>query len=148
MCSTRQDYCKSHGHLAKVCRARLRDNRAQKNNITFTTAAVTADVTSDDGYVFSSRRSTEHKSLPTCIVQVEGQSIKMTVDSGASVNIMDITFNIQRSSSLMFLQSTVKVCHYGSQAPLPVLGVFVTKMKFHSTVIETRVHVVDGATVN
>ena len=79
---------------------------------------------------------------------MEGQSIKMTVDSGASVNIMDITFNIQRSSSMLFLQSTTKVCPYGSHAPLPVLGVFVTKMKFHSTVIKTRVHVVDGATVN
>ena len=114
-----------------------------------TTTNVTSD--SDDGYVFSAKNEAiVHNSLPTCVVQIEGEPIRMTIDSGASVNIMDSnTFNkIRRPSNMLFKQPVSKVYPYGSRTPLPVIGVFITKVKFHSKVVDTHVHVVEGTTGN
>ena len=114
-----------------------------------TTTNVTSD--SDDGYVFSAKNEAiVYNSLPTCVVQIEGEPIRMTIDSGASVNIMDSnTFNkIRRPSNMLFKQPVSKVYPYGSRTPLPVIGVFITKVKFHSKVVDTHVHVVEGTTGN
>ena len=106
---------------------------------------------SDDGYGFSAKNEAiVHNSLPTCVVQIEGEPIRMTIDPGASVNIMDSnTFNkIRRPSNMLFKQPVSKVYPYGSRTPLPVIGVFINKVKFHSKVVDTHVHVVEGTTGN
>ena len=79
------------------------------DSVTNTNAVTTTNVTSDsdDGYVFSAKNEAiVHNSLPTCVVQIEGEPIRMTIDSGASVNIMDSnTFNkIRRPSNMLFKQ--------------------------------------------
>ena len=168
------NYCQKSGHFAKVCKAKMHNNSMQTNCVTNTNAVTTTNVTSDsvtntnavtsnavtttnvtsdsdDGYVFSAKNvAIVHNSLPTCVVQVEGEPIRMTIDSGASVNIMDSnTFNkIRRPSNMLFKQHVSKVYPYGSRIPLPVIGVFITKVKFHSKVVDTHVHVVEGTTGN
>ena len=147
------NYCQKSGHFAKVCKAKMHNNSMQTNCVTNTNAVTTTNVTSDsdDGYVFSAKNEAiVHNSLPTCVVQIEGEPIRMTIDSGASVNIMDSnTFNkIRRPSNMLFKQPVSKVYPYGSRTPLPVIGVFITKVKFHSKVVDTHVHVVEGTTGN
>ena len=158
----------------KVCKAKMHNNSMQTNCVTNTNAVTTTNVTSDsvtntnavtsnavtttnvtsdsdDGYVFSAKNEAiVHNSLPTCVVQIEGEPIRMTIDSGASVNIMDSnTFNkIRRPSNMLFKQPVSKVYPYGSRTPLPVIGIFITKVKFHSKVVDTHVHVVEGTTGN
>ena len=168
------NYCQKSGHFAKVCKAKMHNNSMQTNCVTNINAVTTTNVTSDsvtntnavtsnavttinapsdsdDGYVFSAKNEAiVHNSLPTCVVQIEGESIRMTIDSGASVNIMDSnTFNkIRRPSNMLFKQPVSNVYPYGSRTPLPVIGVFITKVKFHSKVVDTHVHVVEGTTGN
>ena len=168
------NYCQKSGHFAKVCKAKMHNNSMQTNCVTNTNAVTTTNVTSDsvtntnavtsnavtttnvtsdshDGYVFSAKNEAiVHNSLPTCVVQIEGEPIRMTIDSGASVNIMDSnTFNkIRRPSNMLFKQPLSKVYPYGSRTPLPVIGVFITKVKFHSKVVDTHVRVVEGTTGN
>ena len=88
------NYCQKSGHFAKVCKAKMHNNSMQTNCVTNTNAVTTTNVTSDsdDGYVFSAKNEAiVHNSLPTCVVQIEGEPIRMTIDSGASVNIVTLS---------------------------------------------------------
>jgi transposase InsO family protein len=143
--------CGKKNHFVTVC-------RSTKQSANFVTGENTdtrrscADIhrqsdSSDDEYSFSAKQPGDK--LPTCNVTVEGKIVNMTVDSGASVNIMDSeTFQkLKRPSTILFKQST-KIYPYGSTKPLPTIGVLPVKMQFHNKIIETSTHIVEGTSGN
>ena len=67
-------------------------------------------------------------------ITVEGTSISVIVDSGASVNVLDsITFNRLSNTGVVLRNSSVKIYTYGSKTPLPVKGTFSANVSLNFT---------------
>ena len=61
----------------------------------------------------------------TVPITVEGTSIPVIIDSGASVNVLDSdTFSQLTDKGIILRHSKVKIYPYGSEMPLPVNGTF------------------------
>ena len=75
--------CGKIGHFAHVCRSKPR-----------TVASVETGETSDEEYQFVyTVNHQENRKPPMCQLQINGKSVEMMIDSGASVNLLDeITF--------------------------------------------------------
>ena len=69
-------------------------------------------------------------------ITVEGTSIPVIIDSGASVNVLDSdTFSQLTDKGIILRHSNVKIYPYGSEMPLPVKGTFnaiVSTPDFHT----------------
>eukprot|EP00795_Rhopilema_esculentum_P015552 gene15552-6817_t len=162
--------CGRVGHFAKVCKSRAKQPRAvndpltqdhkkgghkfanQKGKIHHVhgkapqhTQEPTPESSSDEGYLFTCDDQREIK-MPQVRVKINNTPVKMILDTGASIDILDeSTFHqVKAAKNIHLSRSTTKLFAYGSEQQLPVLG------KFHAT-IETKdriapvcLHVVRG----
>ena len=81
--------CGKIGHYAHVCRSKPR-----------TVASVETGQTSDEEYEYVyTIDHQENKKPPICQLQINGKTVKMMIDSGASVNLLDET-TFQRINSM------------------------------------------------
>ena len=123
-CPARGKICKACGkigHFAHVCRSKPR-----------TVASVETGQTSDEEYEYVyTIDHQENKKPPICQLQINGKTVKMMIDSGASVNLLDETtfqrINSHGSESLQ--PAHTKIYFYGSKTPLPLLGTLTATMK-------------------
>ena len=87
-------------------------------------ASVETDEVSDEEYeyVFTVNHQ-EKRKPPICQLQINGKSMEMMIDLGASVNLLDeITFTRIKSHHNESLRPThTKIHSYGSGTPLPLL---------------------------
>ena len=78
---------------------------------------------------------------PTCLVEIEGQRINIMIDTGASVNttvIDETTYGkIIRHGKRRLEKPERHIYSYGSSAPLPVLGTFVTTIELNTRCINS-----------
>ena len=82
--------------------------------------------------------------IPKCQVKVQGQSVEMIVDSGASVNILE-SATFQRLRDKPPLQSSpTRVYPYGSDTPLPVIGIANLDLQYNGAYLSTQFHIVEG----
>ena len=88
--------------------------------------------TSDEEYVYVyTINYQENKKPPMCQLQINGTTLEMMIDSGASVNLLDGTsFQRINSSGNENLKPThTKIYSSGCETPLPLLGTFTTTVK-------------------
>ena len=85
-----------------------------------------------------------------CKIQIDGISVKMMIDSGASVILLDeATFRRMSKFGNHTLQPAhSKIYSYGSVTPLSVLGTFTASIKYSAVSTTTQLHVLKGTTEN
>ena len=118
--------CGKFGHFEKVCRS------AERNTANNVVAEISSQSQTDEfDYVFTvnpchdlvlSAAHSFYNKLPTCSVVINRHSIQMTIDSGASVNIVDSDTYCLLKSCCKLQPVKTPVFPYGSENPLPVIG--------------------------
>ena len=129
--------CGKQGHFGGVCkgaskRATSSQNIAQQWNANDLQCVTTEhDTGSDEEYLWALGGNMEDNTVQ---ITVEGTSTSVTVDSGASVNVLDsITFNRLSNTGVNLRNSSVKIYTYGSKTPLPVKGTFSANVSLNFT---------------
>ena len=147
-------------HFAKVCFSNLnkthgRNNRhrrppqhSSKSHIHQVSSEQCEHISSssDDEYLYTlNNNSTDTKTLEVC-VKVNGISIKMIVDTGASTDILDEnTFSkIKQLKNIKLQTPTKRIFAYGSNSQLTALGTFATKIEFKNNRCTSSIHVLQG----
>jgi hypothetical protein len=125
--------CGKLGHFSRVCKSSRRDKEPARIR-----QIEQREVTdsSDDEYVFTLNRPKNSEQQATVIITVHGTEIRVLIDSGASVNVLDKnTFDRlnQPNNIIKLAYSPVKLFSYGAAAPLPVLGQFVARVTTPAT---------------
>ena len=132
--------CGKIGHFAHVCRSKPR-----------AVASVETDEISDEEYEYVyTVNHQENRKPPLCQLQINGKSVEMMIDSGASVNLLDeITFERINSHGNESLRPThTKIYSYGSEAPLPLLGTLTATVKSSNASTPAQLLVVKGENGN
>ena len=84
-------------------------------------------------------------SNPNIDILIEGKSIKVIIDRGASVKCMDKdTFNSVKTSSTKLEKSSAKIYPYTSKIPLKLLGVSQFNVVVYENVHKLIFHITDG----
>ena len=132
--------CGKIGHFAHVCRSKPR-----------TVASVETDEISDEEYEYVyTVNHQENRKPPICQLQINGKSVEMMIDSGASVNLLDeITFARIKSHDNESLRPThTKIYSYGSETHLPLLGTLNATVKSSYASTSAQLLVVKGENGN
>ena len=141
--------CGKVNHFARVCRSKRQSRQTQlphqprSHHIRFADAE--ADSSDEDfAYVFAVHPSMDKEALVT--VQLDNVPVKMMIDSGATINILDkSTYNktLAKSHPSLYHINT-KIYTYGANDPLPVRGAFNTAIRYKDRSTLTKVIVADS----
>ena len=86
--------------------------------------------------------------LPRADINIGGQIMSLTLDTGASVNILRESDYSRLSLKPKLHRSGIRLFAYGSQDPLPIIGKFrtlVSHVDDHSKLVTTEFYVVTGS---
>ena len=81
---------------------------------------------------------------PSCVVTIGETQVKMTIDSGASVNIIDEHTYNNLTEPPPLLPPTSVIYAYGSTCPLPVSGSINVNISHKDVTIQSRIQIVRG----
>ena len=137
--------CGKRGHFARVCRT----NPPISKSVNAVAESLDKNQPNDDEveeyeYVYTVDESPNCP--PTCLIEIEGQRFNLMIDTGASVNLIDETTyrKINRRGERRLEKAERPIYSYGSSAPLPVIGTFVTMIKPPDVSTVAKLHVVKG----
>ena len=84
--------------------------------------------------------------MPHVKVKINNTTIKMVIDTGASIDILDeTTFNaLQKKEKIELSRSKTKLFAYGSSEQLPILGKFDSTIETKDKITYSCLHVVKG----
>ena len=101
---------------------------------------------SDDEYLYTIEHNVLSAKTPMVPVQVNGVTVRMVVDTGASADILnEATFGqINHSGSIELQPLTKHLFAYGSKSQLPVLGKFEANITFKDKHIVSTVYDLPG----
>jgi hypothetical protein len=93
---------------------------SEQNNVT--------SYTDDDECIF---RVQQFPNLPTTNINVDGLSVPVVIDSGATVNIADIDtyYKLRTLRKVEIMPSNIRLFTYGSTIPLNILGTITVKVE-------------------
>ena len=137
--------CGKIGHFANVCRSCPKPtNYTSPNQNQAFQVSEHYNVTSysdDDECTF---RVQHFPSLPTTHINIDGLSVPVVIDSGATVNIVDIDayqrLHVQKKVAIM--PTNIRLFTYGSTTPLNILGTITVTVKHNGNQIPARFVVV------
>ena len=104
-------------------------------------------VESDDEYVFTVSLSTPTIDDASIDVQIEGVTVNMLIDPGASHNIVSLStwHDLKRDGVTAQLgQTNKKLYSYGAEKPLQCLGIFKAPIQANNQKVKADFIVVDG----
>ena len=137
--------CGKRGHFARVCRT----NPPKPKPVNAVAPSLDKHQPNNDEeeeyeYVYTVNKSPDCP--PTCLIEIEGQRLDIMIDTGASVNLIDETTyrKINRHRGQRLKKAERYIYSYGSSAPLPILGTFVTTIKTSDVSTIAKLHVVEG----
>ena len=152
--------CKKPNHFARMCMSRTtsdircssRQEQHQRQihqvNTELTEPATRSqcDSSEDDEFLFALDQNISNLKAPRIILTVNGVLVSMTIDTGASINIVDeATYAFIAQQTPIELQPTsTRIFAYGSKTQLVVLGKFETTIKMGDKATSTIVYVVQG----
>ena len=138
--------CGKRGHFARVCRT----NPPKSKPVNAVAQSFDKNRPNDDEadeyeYVYTVNKSPNGP--PTCLIEIEGQRLNIMIDAGASVDLIDETTyrKINRHGERRLEKAERHIYSYGSSAPLPVLGTFITTIKTPDMSTVAKLHVVKGS---
>ena len=127
--------CEKYGHFSKVCRGqRKSDYNESKVHHIASSQENTVSSGSDDEFIHTVTRhnqSNARRPKPEATISIGKSKISMLIDSGASVNIMDMDTFSKLSPALTLQKSSTKIHAYGNVHSLFVEGKF-------TAIVETR----------
>ena len=100
-------------------RQRMKQGQNAPNVCQLGTPQPMSDSSSDDGYVFTVHTT---KQTPRVDVKVCGVDMKLLVDTGSSVNVLDAVSYDQIKSAAPLKLTKAKLDHYGTDQALPIRG--------------------------
>ena len=139
--------CGKRGHFARVCRT----NPPKPKPVNAITQSLDKNLPNSEEveeyeyeYVYAVNNSPNCP--PTCLVEIEGERLSIMIDSGASVNLIDETTyrKLNRHREGRLEKPERHIYSYGSTAPLPILGTFVTTIETPDASTVAKLHVVKG----
>ena len=106
---------------------------------------VTEEDTDEEDYVYA----VGEKKQPMCRLEIDGESVELMLDSGASVNLVDeVTYQrIYKGKAKTLEQAKRRIFSYGSSTPLPLLGTN-AKLTAKPNTTSATLHVVKGSSGN
>ena len=141
--------CEKYDHFSKVCRGQRKSEYDEsKVHHIASSKENTVNSSSDDEFVYTVTRhnqATVRRPKPEATISVGKSKISMLIDSGASVNIMDMgTFS--KLSPAINLQRTSKKIHaYGNFHSLLVEGKFTAMIETKKRYATATFYVVQGS---
>ncbi|KAK0148839.1 hypothetical protein N1851_010750 [Merluccius polli] len=146
--------CGKQGHFAKCCRSKGSQSsirgrhevhyvHTSGNSSITSQAANTADTESSEEYLYTV--SQPKANLPHAKIKVGDCDIKVMLDSGATVNIIDETTYQRLKYRPPLSKSTVPIFSYGSRTPLPTVGKFTSLVESKSKFTNATFHVLQGS---
>ena len=143
------NFCKKRGHFEKCCRSKKNtytnnnDSRKQKVNIVRKFLAKYESGDEGDDQVWSLQN--ENSKIPIIKLNVGQNLVNFTIDTGATVNIMDErTFN-ELSVKPRITQSAVKLYAYGNANPLKIIGQFKTRVLVRGIYRSINIQLLQGS---
>ena len=126
--------CHKIGHFGRVCESkRIIRHLDTNDNDTYS---------SDESiFVINTQNSTKH---PTVMANIHNTPTTFLIDTGASVNIMNAkTFDNLTNKPNLETASTL-IYAFGSDIPLPVIGVFQTDITYKTNTTNASFYVIDS----
>ena len=146
--------CGKPNHFARMCLSKANAKQPQRPKAPNTgprirqVSAHEADTSSssDDEYLYTLEHAGTSAKTPTVQIQIEGFTVDMIVDTGASVDILDeAMFNkINRSNKIQLQPPTKRLFAYGSKSQLTVVGKFDATLAFKGNRSPSTVYVLPG----
>ena len=150
--------CHKSNHFARVCKTKVRNRKfATRTNMGKGNPRVHVvdgdEAISDETeveYIYSMDQREQSKARPHAMtnVKIEGVKIHVTIDTGASINVMDLkTFNIimQESYKKPILEPTkIRIFTYNAKEPLKVMGKFTTMLETKHRLLPATFYVTPG----
>ena len=136
--------CLKFNHFAKMCRGNNKTrNKLQPSRIRKISEKLTPS-SSEEEYVYTLGDNTGK--VPEVMVKINGVPIKVTIDTGASINIIDESalMTINKRKQVTLRNSSTRICAYGSQSCLKVLGQFDAQVQTKDSSINATIHVLQG----
>ena len=144
------------GHLAKMCRTK---NPGLKQKVHgFNQFSVEEEnEREDDKHPDDDQNDSEHpeyvwtlknEKLNSFSVKINGQSVKVLIDSGASVNLLDKQTYDNLIPRAALKKTSVKIYPYGSEKHLNILGMFHSKLSGSGedrTPVTAKLYVTEGS---
>jgi len=155
-CPARGKKCGACGvlnHFARVCR-----NKQKGDGGSDRVQYVGNDgVDTDDEYLYTVgndmfiNTAMSHNRMPVKNINISGENVPVIIDSGASVDILDQRTwdTLKRSGVVNKLKDTQRnLFAYGSDVPLPVIGVVTLPVSHDDVQIQCDFHVIRGNSGN
>ena len=140
--------CGKIGHFSRICKTNpRRPNRVR--NVTLDKKVNEHLEEDEDEYLYSVKPKNT-SNLPSCDVLIANTPVKVMIDSGATVNLInEATFHaINKKNTLKLEDTKHKIYPYGSRIPIPVKGKTSTDIKFQTKITAATVFVVQGDAEN
>ena len=142
--------CGKIGHISKHCLSKAKPkqqvNRKYTNHITAEKHPVSKHLVSsdtDDEFTFNLY---DKQKQPQVTVSIANIPIRVLIDSGSTVKIINEGTWEQRHSNTNLVKSTAKIYLYGANKPLQVLGQFTATIARDSTSTTATFQVIKGST--
>lgn len=148
--------CGKVNHFAKVCRSapsrsKVRFSRKPAKQYPkvrkISGQPASSESSSEDEFIFTLNKQTlKDKTTPQVQIAVNNTSIKMVIDTGASIDIIDeVAFNTMRKHTPIALQrSTTRIFAYGATKQLPVMGKFNATLDCSTGSTTSEINVIEG----
>ena len=119
-------WCPNHGHRKTSC---WRLEKRHLRNLPVDEEE--SDSSSDDEYLYST--GTNKSKIPTVVVKINNVDIKMIIDTGASIDIVDETaFKHINQDNITLQPSSKRLLAYGSKTQLMSRGQFQGTISFQN----------------
>ena len=137
--------CGKMNHFARVCRSKPKPNN-QRPPQSAHTVNMEEPCSGPEEYLFPLTPPSDGKKTLTVTLKLNDLPVKMMVDTGASIDIIDeSTYEMmQKSKSVCLSRPSNRIFAYGSQTQLPVLGKFKGTLESRNKIAITDIHVVKG----
>ena len=134
--------CGKPGHFARVCRQTTRKPKNDWANAR--QLEQSDDDSSENECLFTlTANNVHHRSDSLHTLEIEHIPVQMLIDSGASVNVLDLeTYRLNARKGVQMMPTNLRVYAYGSTTPLNILGTVSGRVKCNSDEIVAKFVVV------